>query len=84
MFQLKWGCNLLVQHGANLQPPVPAIHMPVRVVGKQVHGAAEVINGVGEDQGLAPARTRAGSRRPVPVGILVVHGVVLPTGISRV
>jgi hypothetical protein len=84
MSQLRWGCNRLAQRGVHLRPPVRAIHMPVRAVGRQVgrqvRGVAEVTNGVGEDQGPVPARTQAGPLLPVPVGILVVHGAELPPG----
>lgn len=82
MFRLKWECNLLVQRGVHRRLPVRAIHTQVRAVGKQVRGVAEVTNGVGVDQGLVPARTRAGTR-PAPAGIpVVVHGAVLPPGTS--
>jgi len=81
MSQHKWGCNLQVQRGVHPRPPVQITHMPAQVVGKRVHGAAEVINGVDEAQERAPVRTLAGTRR-VLVGIRVgVHGVAHPTGI---
>ena len=83
MFQLKWACNLRVQRGVHPLPLVRTTHIPVQAVGKRVHGVAEVTNGVDEVQELAPARTRAGTRR-VPAGIRVVHGVVHPPGIFKV
>jgi len=84
MYQLKWACNLRVQHGVHPRPPARTIHIPVQAVGKRVHGVVgEVTNGVDEDRELVPVRTRAGILR-VPAGTRVVRGVVHPPGTSRV
>jgi hypothetical protein len=92
-FQLKWACNLRVQHGVDiLRPPVRATRIAAQVVvGKVAHGVAVVTNGAGEGQERAPVRTQAGTRRvlvgiqavvaAVAVAAAAVHGVVHPTGI---
>jgi hypothetical protein len=90
-FQLKWACNLRVQHGVDiLRPPVRATRIAAQVVvGKGVHGVAVVTNGAGEGQERAPARTQAGIRRVLVgiqavvavVAVAAVHGVVHLAGI---
>lgn len=80
MSQVKWACNLRVQRGVHLRPLARTIHIPVQVVGKRVHGVAEVTNGADEDQELVLIRTQAGTARRVPAGILAVRGVVHPAG----
>ena len=93
-FQLKWACNLRVQHGATiLRPPVRITLIAAQVaVGKGAHGVAVVTNGVGEGQERAPVRTQAGTRRVlagiqavvaavVVAAAVAVRGVVHPAGI---
>jgi hypothetical protein len=88
-FQLKWACNLRVQHGVDiLRPPVRATRIASPSGADRwaegVHGVAVVTNGAGEGQERVPARTQAGPLRRVLVGIQAVVAVVAVAAVHGV